>query len=61
MATRNDPYSAFNFLVKLGDIPPAETEIFGGFRNVHEGHFFGSASFPFGSAFCRSRPSSSFS
>jgi phage tail-like protein len=34
MATRNDPYSAFNFLVKLGDIPPAETEIFGGFSDV---------------------------
>ena len=34
MATRNNPYSAFNFLVKLGDIPPAENEIFGGFSDV---------------------------
>ena len=34
MATRPNPYSAFNFLVKLGNIPPAETEIFGGFSDV---------------------------
>lgn len=34
MSTRLNPYSAFNFLVKLGDIPPAETEPFGGFSDV---------------------------
>src|SRR6188472_2586454 len=34
MATRPNPYSAFNFLVKLGNLPPAETEIFGGFSDV---------------------------
>lgn len=34
MATRNNPFSAFNFLVKLGDLPPAETDVFGGFSDV---------------------------
>jgi phage tail-like protein len=34
MVSRNNPYSAFKFLVKLGDRTPAETEIFGGFSDV---------------------------
>lgn len=34
MATRDNPYSAFNFLVKLGDVLPSETAIFGGFSDV---------------------------
>jgi phage tail-like protein len=34
MATRSNPYSNFKFLVKLGNIPPSETDIFGGFSDV---------------------------
>jgi phage tail-like protein len=34
MPTRPNPYSNFKFLVKLGNIPPSETEIFGGFSDV---------------------------
>ena len=34
MATRNNPYGAFNFMVKLGDIHPSEDQIAGGFSDV---------------------------
>lgn len=34
MTKRANPYGAFNFLVKLGDIPPGEGDVFGGFSDV---------------------------
>jgi phage tail-like protein len=34
MATRNNPYGAFNFMVTLGDIPPSEDQIAAGFSDV---------------------------
>jgi phage tail-like protein len=34
MTTRENPYSNFKFLVKLGNIPPSENDIFGGFSDV---------------------------
>ena len=34
MATRNNPFGAFNFMVTLGDIPPSEDQIAAGFSDV---------------------------